>query len=548
MATASIRDLGNGFGYLYITAIDGTTFINAGITNDAGGVDTIKSDALNRAPVGTTTSPQGIYEINTITIAGLLTDATIDGVSQFDVGSPITLGLGGEIQAATDLRDAINAYIPASGSNYKATSTGEVVYVAPVDDVGSSLNGDFVSVAYTGTSIIITYSIDGGQDGDEEVSEINGRRYWLDADFGPTGCSGSGTAVVGDLTNAIEITAYVVKRGAEGGLPIDVPSIDVNLKVADYTRLEKVQILEVEPGAPTDIEFVPTNSATIGDTLILYTTGAVSTFTDLTVAAQGNMMLTNQVSFVSASAEESISLRLYNDPTNGLVWVEMWRSIPAIGAGGIGTTELAAVSVTTGKLALLAVDSTILDDDAVTTVKILDLNVTTAKIDDLAVTNTKLGLLSVDTPQLALLAVDSTILDDDAVTTIKILDANITVAKLETSLTKELIVVPVSFEEAGVMGLIKVTIPYDCDVLAINAAVTKLIEATDDATIIPKNNAGTAMTSGQIDLSASAPLGNIFSSAPTANNSFIAGEVLSLESSKTNPGGICLVSVELTRT
>jgi hypothetical protein len=56
------------------------------------------------------------------------------------------------------------------------------------------------------------------------------------------------------------------------------------------------------------------------------------------------------------------------------------------------------------------------------------------------------------------------------------------------------------------------------------------------------------MTAGQIDLAASAPLGNIFPSAPTANNSFLAGEILSLESSKATPGGISLVSVELTRT
>lgn len=59
-------------------------------------------------------------------------------------------------------------------------------------------------------------------------------------------------------------------------------------------------------------------------------------------------------------------------------------------AGAIGTTQIANLSVTTGKLA----------NDAVTTVKILDQNVTTAKI------------------------------ADDAVTTVKILDTNVTTSKL----------------------------------------------------------------------------------------------------------------------
>ena len=97
------------------------------------------------------------------------------------------------------------------------------------------------------------------------------------------------------------------------------------------------------------------------------------------------------------------------------------------------------------------------------------------------------------------------------------------------------------------MGLIKVTMPYACTVNSIDAAVTKLIAAGDDAVIIPKNHAGTAMTAGQIGLTGAAPLGNIFDSTPTNNNTFAAGEVLSLETSKTTVGGKALVSVAVTR-
>ena len=144
-------------------------------------------------------------------------------------------------------------------------------------------------------------------------------------------------------------------------------------------------------------------------------------------------------------------------------------------------------------------------------------------------------------------AVEANELNADAVITSKILDANVTVAKLETSLTYELIVTDVSFEEAGVMGLMKFTIPYDCVVTKIDAAVVKLIEPTNDATIIPKNNSGAVMTAGQIDLTAASPTGNIFSSTPSGNNTFTAGQVMSLETSKVTVGGIAKVSVRLTR-
>jgi len=545
MANASIVDFGNEQGLLYITEIDGTTFINAEIDNNQAGVDEVKRDALNRAPVGGQVNPFATFEVELVTVAGNLTTLNINGINQ--LSSTPTLD-SPEEDSATEIAASINAHTPATGPNYTASSSGKIVYIYPAENVGSSLNGQVVTETHTGTATLNYTNIDGGQDGNEEYSQINGRRYWMDADYGATGCSGAGTALPGDLTNAIEITPYVIKRGAEGGIPIYDQTVDANLKLVDYVRLENIQQISVRMGAPTTLEFIPTNTAVLGDVLVMYSTGSTITFEDLTVATQGNIMLSQQTSYPSDGEEEAIAFRLVNDSVNGMVWAEMWRSIPAIGAGLVGTTELAALSVTTGKMALLAVDSTILDDDAVTTVKILDLNVTEAKLADLSVTNGKLGLLSVDTPQLALLSVDSSILDDDAVETAKILDGNVTVAKLESSLQKELIVVPVSFEEAGVMGLIKVTIPYACDVTAIDAAVTKLIEASDDATIIPKNHAGTAMTSGQIDLTAASPLGNIFSSAPTANNSFVAGEVLSLESAKATVGGISLVSVELTRT
>jgi hypothetical protein len=458
----------------------------------------------------------------------------------------ITLDIGQEILSATNIAAEINATTPASGINYNASSSGKIVYITAADNVGDAYNGELLTYGNTGTSTIATTNIDGGQSGSEVYSQINGSRFWLDADYGASGCSGSGTAVIGSLTNAIEITDKLAMRGGQIGGVQSVNTIDANFKAGSYTRLSNVQQMSFALGAPTTLEFISTDTANLYDIIHIYSSGSALTMTDVTVATQGNIALTAQTAFVSSGVEDVITLRLINDST-GLAWVEMSRSIAAIPALSIDTAELASTSVTTAKIAALAVTDAEINTDAVITAKILDANVTEAKLAAVSVTNGKIGLLAVDTPQMALVSVDDTIIASNAVITSKILDANITVAKLETALTKHLIVVPVTFEATGEMGLIKVTIPYDCTVTAIDVAVTLLIEATDDAVIIPKNNAGTAMTAGQIDLTGGSALGNIFTSTPSANNSFTAGQVLSLETSKVTVGGKALVSVELTQ-
>lgn len=536
MANASIRDLGNNQGLLYITEIDGTTFINGGMVNNADSVDIIKRDALNRAPVGTKTAPQGTFTVDSITVNGTITSLTIDLVEQFDTGTPITLTSGAEETAAADIAAAVNAHVPVSGERYRATVNGTTVYFSTVNNVGSLVNGDSINEVHTGTAAFTDTDIDGGQNGNEAYSEINGRRYWLDANFGPTGCSGSGTALINNLTNAIEITDAVVKRGNEGGIPVNKNVIDSNLRIADYVRLENVQVIFMAPGISTPLEFIPTNTATLGDTLIMYGIGNVVAFTDLTVATGGNIKMTNQVAYESDTVEKAISFRFVNDATEGLVWAEQWRSVPFIAPGSVGTTQLATTSVTSAILALLSVG----------TAQLAATSVTTAKMALLAVDSTILAATSVTTPKMALLAVDSTILADNAVTpaklaansveTAKILNANVTLEKLESDLAKGFFVVPISFD-AGRLGIFEVKVPFDLTVTEVLGSVTFLIENTDDKTFIGKNNAGTAWTGGQIDFTGGAVFGNSFTSSPTGNNNYLAGQVIKLETLATTPGG-----------
>jgi len=124
---------------------------------------------------------------------------------------------------------------------------------------------------------------------------------------------------------------------------------------------------------------------------------------------------------------------------------------------------------------------------------------------------------------------------NDAITTVKILDANVTPAKMSAGARKASIAIPVSFETAGEIGVVKYTMCFDCTVDAIHATVTKAA-ATDTATAIFKDHGGTVLTGSQVDITTGLVLGNIVSTTPTANNTFTAGQQITIETSKTTPG------------
>jgi len=110
----------------------------------------------------------------------------------------------------------------------------------------------------------------------------------------------------------------------------------------------------------------------------------------------------------------------------------------------------------------------------------------------------------------------------------------------------------VSFEAAGgvvpSVGDFKLTMPFAGTVTSIYAYATKAIAGTDNATIVPKNNAGTTMTSGTVTFTASDARGTAYTTTPSANNTFIAGDVLTFTTAKATAGGYAQLSITFTRT
>lgn len=129
---------------------------------------------------------------------------------------------------------------------------------------------------------------------------------------------------------------------------------------------------------------------------------------------------------------------------------------------------------------------------------------------------------------------------------LEILQNSITLNRLETSLSYEVLTFPVSFE-SGEQAQNKIKMPYAGSIAEIYAICTKAIAATDSATIVPKNNAGTTMTSGTVTFSASDPVNTAYTTTPSANNTFSAGDILQFVSAKTTAGGKALVTIKIVR-
>jgi hypothetical protein len=206
------------------------------------------------------------------------------------------------------------------------------------------------------------------------------------------------------------------------------------------------------------------------------------------------------------------------------------------GVGIIGEDRLAASSVTTAKIA----------DNAVTLAKMAGLAKGNIIYGDASGDPASVNLGAVDanlvvgdtTNGVAVVAMsgDATIIKtgaltiaNSAVTTAKIADDAVTAAKLDDDSNRTQVVIPTSFESAGEIGVLEYKICFPCTIEAIHGTVTKPFTST--GTHIFKDDTGTVLTGSQIDMSNALTLGNIVSTTPTANNTFVAGDVIKIETS-----------------
>lgn len=115
------------------------------------------------------------------------------------------------------------------------------------------------------------------------------------------------------------------------------------------------------------------------------------------------------------------------------------------------------------------------------------------------------------------------------------------------SLLKGVVSCPVSFETDGV-GVMTIYFPFAVTVNLVRTCVTKVLAASNTATVTAKNAAGTGMTGGVVTIAASAAVGELdVSTTISGNNTIAADSFMTLTSAKSTAGGTAIAFVEYTR-
>lgn len=111
-------------------------------------------------------------------------------------------------------------------------------------------------------------------------------------------------------------------------------------------------------------------------------------------------------------------------------------------------------------------------------------------------------------------------------------DGAVTASKLSANANKYTRDIAISFETSAQVGVLNFIICENCTIEKVSGTVMSHF-ADDTGTVIFKDNSGTVMTGSQIDFTTSLVLGNQVTNTVTANNTFTAGQKITLELSKT---------------
>lgn len=568
---AGIDSLGNGIGYIYVTDTTNTNDIKYNILNDTLGARAVKMYGLQAANVGANLVATGTVTIDTITGAGNFTKLDINGVGQITSSIAYT-GVTTTSELAAEIATAVNATTPTSGVNYTAIAISNVVYLFAPQTSGDSVNGHTVVVSFSANATGSVTDIDGGTASyTNEYNDSFGYRFFIDA---------SSSAIEGKKSG-IEITQFLCTRGFEGGLPIINATISSGAITVERQAAIQFVIVDTEGAAGTDNldNINPVNFAT-GD--IIHLLGANASRVT-TVTNSGNIVTQGAVNFDTGNYANMITLT-----KSGSSWYEISKSTTAVPtAAEFRTANFPFLTSTAyGSTGLTPADNTTvtLTANSSTQRQVVSGSATLSTgnyVITISTTGAKKGdwfLIQYDAQVTVgsydVIIGDLTLSDADAlaggiivlgyyegtvwqyshfkdfgsyakVQTADYAADSITVAKVEDNLKYEVIVFPVSFN-TGETAQNKIEMPYSGTVSKMTAYSTSIIG--DDSTITPKNNTGTVMGSGTITFSASDPVNTGYTSTPSTNNTFVAGDILEfLTQTSTLGSGTALVSVKITR-
>lgn len=574
---ANFAGLGKGVGLLYVTDVDGTSILS-NINNDQFAVRKAKLLAIEAGALSVNLIASGKVAFTGLG-AGDVTAININGVNQ--MSGPETWAGDNDV-FLDNVVENINAFTPTSGADYIAiVLPDETIQLFATSEAGSTVNGDVVVMA-TDTPAEISSTdtnVSGGSDSNEIYDTAYGFRFFL---------NDSDTAEEGDLIGALEITDLIIQQGLQTSVKTQSVEIIDDTATIERKGQETWVDMGVQSGNTDDLQTINVESFSEGDKIFIRGTDSGNI---ITINQSDNISLIGGTTFATAGYETLIGLQLWEKgggEENLWYWFEIYRSpqsvasvsafrtsnLPMISTYGeatiaLGTSGTTTLKANTAKQKQILTGTQELDGDLEIALSVVDAIAgdiffieNNAKITLGAFTYIIAGISLTATQafnggHLILAYYNGTAwntwlllnmnnsatrgnLENDDIAT-----GTIDIQKIEAAHQKTTTTLSLSFE-TGYVGAHKSPVQYPGTVTKVIAYVTKAIESTDDASIIVKDGSGNAM--GTIVVARGAGIGNAFTLSPSANNTFVAGDVLTFETAKSTKGGGVNISIEQTRT
>jgi len=281
---------GTGLGLIYLTNSN-DTIISTFKNNKAGKEQADKMLLCSSPVIGETLA---LATITYTSGTGTVTDLTINGVSVFDTGTPISGATLSDLANAT--ATAINSF--SSTPNYTAQVLGETVYIFIQSGFGSSLNGSTLAATVTGTLAFTKTDLDGGTSSQDIIDAQTGIKVWI---------NDSVSAPYGSLSGATDISSFIVRRPYNA--PIDVRAytiLDGSIKVDRKGTLTQIEVDTEGLAASDNLTDIIAEGFSNGDSLIIRGLNASRV---VTINELGNINLANSASFVTGDTDSVIYLQ-----------------------------------------------------------------------------------------------------------------------------------------------------------------------------------------------------------------------------------------------
>jgi hypothetical protein len=195
--------------------------------------------------------------------------------------------------------------------DYYAQSSGAAVYIFASAGVGSTANGFAVAAAADPLMTVTATNMAGGTDATGIFDASTGHRYFINA---------TGTAPVGSLTGAAEITKYILTRGTQTSQYSTTATIAAGVIGPERILKEMDLILDTQGGAGTDdLDTILTAGYNTFDEIIIR--GANPAHIVTVKNGTGNIYLANNLDWSSGNNQNVLALKMI-----GNSWYEEFRS------------------------------------------------------------------------------------------------------------------------------------------------------------------------------------------------------------------------------